>query len=278
MLTSIVLILKPEKNCLVPPTLGNYCYASFLNLVRGLDEELATELHRSGGDKPFTLSSLQGEFIPEADKLLLQSAGEYWLRITAIDHKLSELLNGLSAEDIGKVTIGDAELNLVRIAKNNRQHHWAQNTTFKDLYNSWVADATRVPKRIKLRFYSPTTFRSGGQNIPLPLPKLVFLQLMRKWNRYSPVLLGEDIAEIAENRVMLSHYELKTQMLDFGKYRQVGFVGDCEFLLRAKRNEIWSRVLHLLADFAFFAGVGYKTTMGMGQVRRVTSRSSLKTA
>ena len=33
------------------------------------------------------------------------------------------------------------------------------------------------------------------------------------------------------------------------------------------------RLVNLLADFAFYCGTGYKTTMGMGQTRRQEVRS-----
>jgi len=32
-------------------------------------------------------------------------------------------------------------------------------------------------------------------------------------------------------------------------------------------------LLHLLADLSFWTGVGYQTTRGLGQVRRVTETS-----
>jgi CRISPR-associated endoribonuclease Cas6 len=105
--------------------------------------------------------------------------------------------------------------------------------------------------------------------MPFPLPRFVFLTLAEKWNRHSPVHLGEEIAQVLAERVLLSRYNLKTHMLDFGRYRQIGFTGRCEFRIEAENGDLWGRVPHLLADFAFYAGVGYKTTMGMGQVQRV---------
>ena len=58
-------------------------------------------------------------------------------------------------------------------------------------------------------------------------------------------------------------------MQDFGRYQlQVGFVGQCTFGVRKDMpaEVVWG--IRLLAAFGFFAGVGYRTTMGMGQVRQ----------
>jgi len=44
-------------------------------------------------------------------------------------------------------------------------------------------------------------------------------------------------------------------------------VGYCRYtLLRA--DPYWVGVLQALTDYAFYAGVGYQTTTGMGQARR----------
>jgi CRISPR-associated endoribonuclease Cas6 len=53
--------------------------------------------------------------------------------------------------------------------------------------------------------------------------------------------------------------------LHFPKHKQKGFVGICSYLVRQEAEE--SAQLTALAEFARYAGVGSKTTMGMGQVR-----------
>jgi CRISPR-associated endoribonuclease Cas6 len=57
---------------------------------------------------------------------------------------------------------------------------------------------------------------------------------------------------------------------------QVGFVGRVTYGLMAE-NEAARCQLNTLADFAFYAGVGMKTAMGMGQCRRVDQLASAKT-
>jgi CRISPR-associated endoribonuclease Cas6 len=120
-----------------------------------------------------------------------------------------------------------------------------------------------------LTFLSPTAFRSQGRTLLMPLPRLVFTSLLEWWNRYAPFPLSPAILEDVEADVDIARYTLHTQMLDFDRYRQVGFVGDCEFLARRGTPAVILQHLHLLTAFALFSGVGYKTTMGMGQVRQV---------
>ena len=50
---------------------------------------------------------------------------------------------------------------------------------------------------------------------------------------------------------------------------QIGFTGRCGFTA-FNDDRYWLGVIQLLTDYAFYAGIGYQTTMGMGQARRDT--------
>jgi CRISPR-associated endoribonuclease Cas6 len=62
--------------------------------------------------------------------------------------------------------------------------------------------------------------------------------------------------------------DVRTHMLAFRRAKQVGFTGRVTYGLMAA-DEAARCQLNALAKFAFYAGVGIKTTMGMGQCRRV---------
>ncbi len=134
-----------------------------------------------------------------------------------------------------------------------------------------LAKEGKLADTVGLRFYSPTAFRLGnsGLNLPLPLPEQVFQSLLQKWDRFAPVPLELNREEL-KHHLGVARHSLKTRMLDFGTYKQVGFIGNCWFLMDGKTGQPSRQVLHTLADFAFYAGVGRKTTMGMGQVRRIS--------
>jgi len=60
------------------------------------------------------------------------------------------------------------------------------------------------------------------------------------------------------------------------KHPQRGFLGTCSYQLRGPDEETTSEMpltvrqqLYLLAQLAFYCGVGYKTPMGMGRVRLI---------
>jgi CRISPR-associated endoribonuclease Cas6 len=252
----------------LPQTTGNYVHAAFLRLVSNIDPDLSEKLHAPGREKPFTLSPLVGDFQRNDGKLLLKKGDRGWIRITALEPALSQCLLEWDTQVVPIFFILDEALEVTDIF--HEGHPWARVATFEELYQRTITAEQLRRRSLTFRFFSPTTFRANGVNVPFPLPKYVFYTLSQKWNTYAPIHLGEQIHTMIEQAVTLSHYQLQTQVLDFGRYRQIGFTGEATFLIHRTLDDIWARVIHLLADFAFFAGVGYKTTMGMGQARKLS--------
>jgi CRISPR-associated endoribonuclease Cas6 len=125
-----------------------------------------------------------------------------------------------------------------------------------------------APKEIKLFFYTPTTFRQGDIDLPLPVPSLVFRGLLTRWNAFSPIsapLLRETI----DRRIALSSADIQTRMFFDGRSHIPGFVGEVTFRILRNTSHTEAQAIAALADFAFYAGIGRKTTHGMGLVRRL---------
>ncbi len=290
MLTSVVFSLELRsygandgggKGIELPATAGRAIYSLVLGAIAQVDPKLAERLHASGSQprQPvrFTTSPLQGPLTPTAGgrSVRLDPQGEYWLRVTGLDREVSEqlleLCETLPARGQQWELLG-VPLEVVGATAKPEEHPWAAQIAYADLYRRWVVECPRPPRRLGLQFLSPTTFRKGKRNFPFPLPRLVFLTLAEKWNAFSPVHLGADLHEVIDGAVELARYELRTRVLRFPHGPETGFVGRCEYRLLLDRTtaegDTIGRLLHLLADFAFFAGVGAKTAMGMGQTRR----------
>jgi CRISPR-associated endoribonuclease Cas6 len=87
------------------------------------------------------------------------------------------------------------------------------------------------------------------------------------WNTYAPTSLHIEKLALRDSLLhylVLTSCSLSTHTLHNAKYTQKGFCGHCTYALQ-DINE-WAAQITRLAAFAPFAGVGYKTTMGMGQV------------
>lgn len=73
----------------------------------------------------------------------------------------------------------------------------------------------------------------------------------------------------------ISRYRLQTVRVTVGEKSgwgyHSGFMGSCTYAFLVK-DRYWMGLIHMLAAFAFYSGVGKKTTMGMGQCRRASNR------
>lgn len=277
MLISVVWRLRPLREAQLPPTLGRAIHGLFFSVVKEADPALAERLHPPQGSRgpvKFTTSPLRGPLVSRNGLAQLSPEREYWLRFTSLDRELSQLL--LDLPRIGAFELVGVPFEIVQIEREPGPHRWARwvgRTDFVSLYEKWFIHCKQPPERIGLEFCSPTTFQQGRVTAPFPMPRLVFLTLADKWNAFSPVHLGADINETIEEFLELRWYRLRTRSLrlPYAREPEIGFVGQCVYRIRprVKEADLLLRVINLLADFAFYAGVGGKTAMGLGQTRRL---------
>ncbi len=255
----------------IPAGGGQRGNALFLDLVREADAAMSSRLHDMRAPKPYTVSSLMGDMESLGEGRLRLSRGKpYSLRFTLLDDDLirlwrEELLPGMQGRTL---RLGGASL-LVTAAREKAVHA-------DDLYRECIVSRKAPPRRITLRFLSPTAFRSGGRNVLFPLPRMVWQSANRAWSEISRVDLGANLHLLADEYAHASRFSLATRILHFDRYRQVGVVGNCEYML-ATENEDLRRALHLLSRFSEYCGLGMKTTMGMGQVRFGEAREGQET-
>ena len=254
---------------------GAAVHAAFFDWLRTLDPEYATRLHDDTGTKPFTISLLHAgtgdpTTTPSATgQIALTPDAAYWLRITALEPRLGMLLHRLFRSPPPHITLLGQVLSITGLTVSPDVHQWAQVSTYDELHAAALRQpVARIPK-IRLRFVSPTTFRANGQSQPLPLPDLVWGSLVARWNAFNTQPLPADVGAFVRQAVSISAYDMRTEMVAMeGSRREakwVCFRGWCEYSATSDDPDMigWWRTL---ADYAFFAGVGYKTTMGFGQV------------
>ncbi|MGB9775456.1 MAG: CRISPR system precrRNA processing endoribonuclease RAMP protein Cas6 [Anaerolineae bacterium] len=272
MLTSLVVVLEAEERATLPPHLGRASHAVFLRGVAGRDPDLAERLHALDERRPFTCSSLVGARVERVngEPVAVVAPGQpLFLRYTGLTEEVSEHLLRWVESPPPFVEVEGVRLTVRAATLDPSVHPWAGQTTYVALLRKALPAEEPLPRHLELEFLSPTAFHSGGRNVPLPLPDLVYGSLVEKWNDFSPVTVSPEVRRFARECMAISRYELATRaVLGKGDGMQIGFVGRCRYaVLRA--DPYWLGVLHALTDYAFYAGVGYQTTTGMGQARRM---------
>jgi CRISPR-associated endoribonuclease Cas6 len=275
MLYSIVLKLAPTRETAVGATVGHQAHAAFLKTIEEADAALAEVLHLPNlPARPFTVSPLLGVGRARDYETRLSPEQDYFLRFTVLYPPIFErfMARFLHGEGRPVIRLGHALLLIKEILATPGSHPWAG-------YTSWtqLAQEARPAAEIALDFTSPTAFGFGQKEwgkkaVVLPQPELVFGSLVRSWNNLAPPPLQIErdalMAYVEEHVVVKRIENLATQMLHFKKAPQVGFLGQVTYGLMGN-NEAARCQLDALAGFAFYAGVGMKTAMGMGQCWRI---------
>jgi len=239
------------------PYLGRAAHGWFMRTVARLDPALAARLHGRPGPRPFALwPALDG--------------GRSFLRVTSIDPALTAFLLDRWLPSLPRpIVLERSAFACGAVAQRSLQHPWAGQTRYADLIQHTTGQSAGRDRSLSLTFATPTLFRSNNLDVPLPLPTLVFDGLLQKWNRFAPVPMDDDMKAWIETHLAVGRYRLATRLLTFshdGRDVMPGFRGGCR-LVFVRADPIHRAMVRALAEFAFYAGVGRRTTMGMGQAR-----------
>ncbi|MBE9078961.1 CRISPR-associated endoribonuclease Cas6 [Romeria aff. gracilis LEGE 07310] len=283
---SLVLNLLPQSP--IPPgfTSGKHLHALFLSLVSTVEPELANQLHANQGNKAFTLSPLQVSPPPHPSTHPpihwnhLQSVPPNtpcWWRISLLDDRLFSRLNPLwlNLNPQHPWHLGPADLHITSILGTRQSTQpWANFSSYGQL----CEQASEQERKLILQFCTPTAFRQGKYDSAMPTPERVFGSLLRRWNAYS----GQDFPKAILESLQPSYFEIRTQLATDPRSQFqhtgaqtspcnqfMGCVGKVTYQILGRVDTEAVKQLNTLANYAFYAGVGRKTPMGMGMSRRV---------
>lgn len=289
MLLSRLLSLTAESSYPVLGALGRPAQAWFLQQVTRTNPALASRMHDEQGVKPYTVSTL----LDENGRILqagtwLKPGQACWLRITTFEDTLSEVLEKTIKCLPKRMTLYKMDFRVDGVARHRAEHPWAGETSFADM--SQDAANASLQNHIRLEFASPTAFRSGGLDVCLPEPRQVFRSLWARWNALcpEPMQIQDLWPDFAANCILVNELTaintVHWLIAEGSRGGATGFTGTAGFSLppAKKLSEKWrayydgaNTVMQSLAQFAFYAGVGHHTAIGMGQTRLIPDRKPI---
>ncbi|MEO1286656.1 MAG: CRISPR-associated endoribonuclease Cas6 [Chloroflexota bacterium] len=264
-LAAITLTLKALGRGKTPRWLGRATHAWFLDIVRDIHPSYSKILHDTDTMKPFTVSSLLGARV-RGNRLEFKQDDEVRLRITTLHPQLTLILLNqiLPWMHCRTVNIHGQSFEVTNIETGG---DWSGCTTFDTLLKT----VEHQRRELTLNFLTPTTFkRTGDYFDAIPYPDLVFGSLLDRWNAFSPVLMPRDVEAVLGSRVAVYRHQTDSEILRLGgaHFRRPipVFSGKVRFRL-IEDDRILRRFVHVLAAYAKYSGIGYRTTMGLGQAR-----------
>jgi len=231
--------------------IGRALQAWFYRELATRDDGLATALHDMSGEKPFSIA--------------LRRQPDVRLVITAY---------GLLAPFVQELSRAMPDRLLLNARWWRREGEaLVERCTWPDLAAGLLAPAPE--SRATMTFVTPTTFRSRGNYLPLPVPQLVFGGLLERWQTWAPVDLGVE-AGTALDGIVVRRHRLASVAVQL-KGLVPGFVGAAEFEARQSEGP-YAGLVGVLARFARFAGVGAKVSTGFGCVDVATAAGRRRAA
>jgi CRISPR-associated endoribonuclease Cas6 len=120
---------------------------------------------------------------------------------------------------------------------------------------------------LAFQFATPTTFRQGKFDTPFPTPESVFNSLLKRWHKYSQI----EFYNLSLEAIFPSYFDIKTEVVIDSRSKSIGCVGQVTYRVLGDVEPLMIKQLNTLANFAMYCGIGRKTTMGMGMIRRINS-------
>jgi len=308
-LYAFLLKLRPIQEGTMMPFSGELVHAAWLDWLRSAAPDVAAWLHEGNKRRLFTCSGLQFPLpqakMLEVERnnvhWPLTPEKTYTIRITLLLGELfplfyKALTDFKQTDGVGRsrppfMRLGRQSLLLEEVLiENNDATGWTGFTSFAGMVESVLARKLGNAVPLKLEFASLTTFNRGNAknrqygnySARLPLPYYVFPYLAKRWNELAPPELAqlvqtEAIEQYAlDEGVIIADYDLKPHTAKFTTHWQQGFIGTCKYLLRSPDDPLIGETpltvrqqMLLLGQLAFYCGVGYKTSMGMGRTRMV---------
>jgi len=287
-LYSTVLKLTPTTAGQIPTTQGRLIHGAFLELIRTIDPGLSAALHVENRRRPFTLSQLHGVGRARKGQVRVRAGQALWLRFTLLSSRLFTTFTRFLLDPPGGslpvLRLGQIEFAISEMLTTPGSHPWAGYTTLDELSRKWQnGSPAEAVHKIEMDFASGLFFSRSSDKDGMgrflefyPSPEMLFGSLAARWGQLTgrPAPMdNRELRQYARETVVVSAFNFKTILCRYWGQPQIGGVGWIGYELRDRDCPELAGFFNLLADFAFYSGVGAKTAMGMGQVRRRTGGS-----
>jgi len=234
---------------------GNHLHGFFFKEILGShDPNLASMLHDPNAYKPFSISHLFNH-----DNI-------YWFRITSWNNEtIAQAVFAYFCHH-SKIRLHSCEFELIKTTTDPQETCWSNKQTWENIIQTSI---DRPFEKFRLDHFSYTSFKSGNAHIPLPVPDLIIKSLVNKLP--DTIKQHMDHMDICDND-LLEYIRLKGHTIHSKYHKETygaiaSFMGITRWQIEHKAPGPHKFLLNILFHFAFYAGIGVKTTQGMGMCR-----------
>lgn len=219
-----------------------------------------------------TLQGVMMELIDSdyADKLHNSNTNPYSIRFFRDNDKQIWRINTFDTEAKEKIidVLLDPNLKSITIKHRNETIKIIEKilkvTTYEDLIEKYYLNDSK--RYIRVNFATPTSFKSNGKYMIYPTTRTIFQSLINKFSAYSDkITLDMDgLLENFENYSEITDYRMRSTRFHLEGVTIPSFIG--EVTIKITGPQMMVNLANMLASFGEYAGVGIKTSIGMGAI------------
>ncbi|MFT8458190.1 MAG: CRISPR-associated endoribonuclease Cas6 [Liquorilactobacillus ghanensis] len=223
--------------------------AVFFNawIMDHIGEEQASLFHENG-EKPYAIHS---EVLHNKLNLV----------VSLLDQKQTSSIEQLLLKIDGE------KLHLKSVASSELQVDYVEVTELKEKELTNYFYEVEAPRELRLEFITPTAFKSHGNYIFMPNIRLIFQNLMRKYNwifENSNHIDVELLDKLCDS-IFIKSFKIQSSYYSIHKTYIPGFVGNIKIKCTGVQTLV--NFMYVLLKFGEYSGVGIKTGLGMGAIR-----------
>lgn len=138
--------------------------------------------------------------------------------------------------------------------------------SYKELADMYYLEM-QPARIINLKFITPVSFRSGGEYQIFPTLHFIYQNLINRWNLFADKLSLEekDLSQLLASHSFIARYRLESRYFSLEKVSIPAFAGSMGIKISAPPPMV--SLINLLFAYAALAGIGIKTSLGMGGVK-----------
>ncbi|SDO92883.1 CRISPR system precrRNA processing endoribonuclease RAMP protein Cas6 [Selenomonas ruminantium] len=266
MIGAIVYELRALNTDSLPLYHGQQMHGLCFKILKDYSPVMADYIHNQMLIKPFTAAELAfyGKISATNNRLYIKEGQLLRWRVTALSDEVLQAF--LSLQPGYKIYLGNLQLDVERVYADPELCEYSGVVEPTEMMAECFSCA--LPSSITMDFQSATTFRSGKNDFPWPLPEYVFGSLADKWAALRmPGDISRTLVAEAASAILPLSWQGKSCWIKLSPQRSARcFVGRFTYGVN-NLSDTYKGILAVLAAYAEFAGVGRWTSHGLGQVR-----------
>lgn len=242
MLAELRMELKMDK-----PGFGYYQSSNMQGvLMEQIDSSYAEYLHRQGLN-PYSQYIVSGEKNEWVIKTLTREAYQY-IVLPLLDEHFTDFV----------IEKKDIQIKICNKTSKTMEKQVLMDEFYQKEYSRYM----------DLEFLTPTAFKSNGRYVIIPEIKYIFQSLMNKYSAASAEMdmYDEDTLEQLVQNSSIIQYKLRSVYFPMEGIKIPSFKG--ELGIKVNGTATMAKYARLLIRFGEYSGIGIKTAMGMGGIKR----------